>query len=119
MLVSIVVYFISFLLTMALSRYRELAADRSGALLIGRPSQLASALIKITGEIGRIPTRDLRSAEPFNAFFFAPATAAHGAQSTNGGGSGFSFGTLFRTHPTLEVRLAQLAQLEQQLGQAH
>jgi heat shock protein HtpX len=119
MLVSIVVYFISFLLTMALSRYRELAADRSGAILIGRPSQLASALIKITGEIGRIPTRDLRSAEPFNAFFFAPATAAHGAQSTNGGGGGFSFGSLFRTHPTLEVRLAQLAQLEQQLGQAH
>jgi heat shock protein HtpX len=119
MLVSVVVYFISFLLTMALSRYRELAADRSGALLIGRPSQLASALIKITGEIGRIPTRDLRSAEPFNAFFFAPATAVHGAQDTGGGGGGFSFGSLFRTHPTLERRLAQLEQLEQQLGQAH
>ena len=120
MLVSVLVYFISFLLTMALSRYRELAADRSGAILIGRPSQLASALIKITGEIGRIPTRDLRSAEPFNAFFFAPATAVHGAQDRGqGGGGGFSFGSLFRTHPTLEVRLAQLAQLEQQLGQAH
>src|SRR6202050_4486121 len=60
-LVSIVVYFISFLLTMALSRYRELAADRSGAILIGRPSLLASALVKITGEIGRIPTKDLRA----------------------------------------------------------
>jgi heat shock protein HtpX len=120
MLVSVLVYFISFLLTMALSRYRELAADRSGAILIGRPSQLASALIKITGEIGRIPTRDLRSAEPFNAFFFAPATAVHGAQDSGQGGvGGFSFGSLFRTHPTLEVRLAQLAQLEQQLGQAH
>src|SRR5580658_9810311 len=73
MLVSIIVYFVSFLLTMALSRYRELAADRSGAILIGRPSQLASALIKISGEMGRIPTKDLRAAEPFNAFFFAPA----------------------------------------------
>jgi heat shock protein HtpX len=115
LLISVVVYFISFLLTMALSRYRELAADRSGALLIGRPSLLASALIKITGEMGRIPTRDLRAAEPFNAFFFAPAVA-NGA--TQGGGGGFSFGQLFRTHPTLERRLAQLESLEHQLGQA-
>jgi heat shock protein HtpX len=114
MLVSIVVYFVSFLLTMALSRYRELAADRSGALLIGRPSLLASALVKITGEMGKIPTKDLRAAEPFNAFFFTPAVA-NGA--TQGGGGGFSFGNLFRTHPTLEVRLAQLEKLEHQLGQ--
>jgi heat shock protein HtpX len=115
LLISVVVYFISFLLTMALSRYRELAADRSGALLIGRPSLLASALVKITGEMGRIPTRDLRAAEPFNAFFFAPAVASGGTQ---GGGGGFSFGQLFRTHPTLERRLAQLESLEHQLGQA-
>src|SRR5580693_5702486 len=114
MLVSIVVYFISFMLTMALSRYRELAADRSGALLIGRPSLLASALVKITGEMGRIPTKDLRAAEPFNAFFFAPAVATGGDQ---GAGGGFSFGNLFRTHPTLERRLAQLESLEHQLGQ--
>jgi len=119
MLVSIVVYFVSFLLTMALSRYRELAADRSGAILIGRPSQLASALIKITGEMGRIPTKDLRAAEPFNAFFFAPALAHQHAQDQQGQGSGFSFGQLFRTHPTLERRLAQLDELERQLGQAH
>jgi heat shock protein HtpX len=115
LLVSIVVYFVSFLLTMALSRYRELAADRSGALLIGRPSLLASALVKITGEMGKIPTKDLRAAEPFNAFFFTPAVANG---STQGGGGGFSFGNLFRTHPTLEVRLAQLEALEHQLGQA-
>ncbi len=119
MLVSVVVYFVSFLLTMALSRYRELAADRSGAILIGRPSQLASALIKITGEMGRIPTKDLRAAEPFNAFFFTPALAHQHAQDQQGGGSGFSFGQLFRTHPTLERRLAQLSELEHQLGQAH
>ena len=80
LLVSVVVYFVSFLLTMALSRYRELAADRSGALLIGRPSLLASALVKITGEMGRIPTKDLRAAEPFNAFFFTPAVASGDAQ---------------------------------------
>jgi heat shock protein HtpX len=115
LLVSVVVYFVSFLLTMALSRYRELAADRSGALLIGRPSLLASALVKITGEMGRIPTKDLRAAEPFNAFFFTPAVATGGDQGTGGG---FSFGNLFRTHPTLERRLAQLDSLEHQLGQA-
>jgi heat shock protein HtpX len=115
LVVSVVVYAISFLLTRALSRYRELAADRSGALLIGRPSLLASALVKITGEMGSIPTKDLRSAEPFNAFFFTPAVASGDAQ---GAGGGFSFGNLFRTHPTLERRLAQLDALEHQLGQA-
>ena len=115
LLVSVVVYFVSYLLTMALSRYRELAADRSGALLIGRPSLLASALVKITGEMGRIPTRDLRAAEPFNAFFFTPAVSSG---ATQGGGGGFSFGQLFQTHPSLEKRLAQLEQLEHQLGQA-
>jgi heat shock protein HtpX len=118
LLVSVVVYFVSYLLTMALSRYRELAADRSGALLIGRPSLLASALVKITGEMGRIPTRDLRAAEPFNAFFFTPAVASKATQGGEGRGGGFSFGQLFQTHPTLEKRLAQLEQLEHQLGQA-
>jgi heat shock protein HtpX len=122
LLVSVVVYFISFLLTMALSRYRELAADRSGAILIGQPSLLASALIKISGEMGRVPTKDLRAAEPFNAFFFVPAVAQGAQDQGRGpgqGGNGFSFGNLFRTHPTLERRLAQLDQLEHELGQAH
>jgi len=121
LLVSVVVYFISFLLTMALSRYRELAADRSGAILIGQPSQLAAALIKISGEMGRVPTKDLRAAEPFNAFFFVPAVAQGAQDQGRGqgqGGGGFSFGNLFRTHPTLERRLAQLDQLEHELGQA-
>jgi heat shock protein HtpX len=115
MLVSIVVYAISFLLTRALSRYRELAADRSGAILIGRPSLLASALVKITGDMARIPTRDLRHAEPFNAFFFAPAITQ--SRTPQGGGGGFSLGALFSTHPSLERRLAQLSELEAQLGQ--
>ncbi len=105
-IVSAIIYAISFLLTMALSRYRELAADRSGAILIGRPSLLASALVKVTGEISRIPTRDLRSAEHFNAFFFTPAIS-----------KGTSLSTLFSTHPPLEKRLEQLAKLEAELNQ--
>jgi heat shock protein HtpX len=105
-LVSVVVYAISFLLTRALSRYRELSADRSGALLTGRPSALASALQKVTGDMARIPTRDLRAAEPFNAFFFTPALA-----------NGFSISSLFSTHPSLEKRLTQLAKISAELGQ--
>ena len=105
-LVSAIIYAISFLLTMALSRYRELAADRSGAILIGRPSLLASALVKVTGEMSRIPTRDLRSAEHFNAFFFTPALA-----------QGTSLSTLFSTHPPLQKRLDQLAKLEAEMNQ--
>ena len=115
LLFSVVVYAISFMLTMALSRYRELAADRSGAILTGRPSLLASALIKVTGDMGRIPTRDLRAAEHFNAFFFTPAVTQRPGQS----GGGFTFGALFSTHPSLQRRLAQLSQLEAQLGQPH
>jgi heat shock protein HtpX len=102
---SAIVYALSFLLIRALSRYRELAADHAGAVVTGRPSALASALVKVSGEMGRIPTRDLRRAEAFNAFFFVPALAR-----------GFSLSSLFATHPPLERRLEQLGQLAAQLG---
>ncbi|MBE9498430.1 zinc metalloprotease HtpX [Streptomyces sp. GKU 257-1] len=104
-LVSAVVYVISFLLTRLLSRYRELSADRAGALLTGRPSTLASALTKISGDMARIPTKDLRKAEPYNAFFFVPAF------------SGESLASLFSSHPKLEKRLEQLSRISTQLGQ--
>jgi heat shock protein HtpX len=102
---SAIVYALSFLLIRTLSRYRELAADRAGAIVTGRPSALASALVKVSGEMGRIPTKDLRQAEAFNAFFFVPAFAR-----------GFSLSSLFATHPPLERRLEQLGQLAAQLG---
>jgi len=108
MLVGIVVYAISFLLIRLLSRYRELSADRSGAMLTGQPSALASALVKVSGDMARIPTKDLRSAEPLNAFFFAPALAP--------GRSGWSLSTLFSTHPSLERRLRELDKISQQLS---
>ena len=109
--VSIVVYAVSFLLIRLLSRYRELAADRSGALLTGQPSALKSALVKVSSNINRIPTKDLRTAEPLNAFFFAPA-----AHLTVSGGKK-SLAQIFSTHPSLERRLAELDKVQQQLNQ--
>jgi heat shock protein HtpX len=102
--VSAVVYAVSFLLIRALSRYRELAADRAGAILTGQPAALASALTKVSGQMAWIPTRDLRAAEAFNAFFFAPAL-----------GTQASLATLLSTHPSLQQRLDRLAQLSRQL----
>jgi heat shock protein HtpX len=107
MVISMVVYAVSFLLIRALSRYRELSADRAGAMLTGRPSKLASALVKVTGDMARIPTNDLRKAEPLNAFFFTPALA-----------NGVSLSSLFSTHPSLEKRLEELGKLSAQLGQS-
>jgi heat shock protein HtpX len=108
MAVGIVVYAISFLLIRLLSRYRELSADRSGALLTGQPSALASALVKVTGDIARIPTKDLRQAEPLNAFYFTPALSGRTGQR--------SLSNIFSTHPSLEKRLAQLDKISKQLG---
>ena len=108
MAVSIVVYAISFLLIRLLSRYRELSADRSGALLTGRPSSLKSALVKVTGDMARIPTKDLRTSQPLNAFFFTPA--AHLSASSS------KLGNMFSTHPSLERRLAELDKVQQQLN---
>jgi heat shock protein HtpX len=102
--ISIAVYVVSFLLTMSLSRYRELAADRSGAILIGKPSVLASALVKISGDMAKIPNNDLRKTEGMNAFFFAPAFSKGSAAS------------LLSTHPSLQQRLDQLARLEKEMN---
>ncbi len=102
--VSMVVYFVSFLLTRALSRYRELSADRSGAALTGNPTALATALMKISGDMSRIPNSQLRDAQALSAFFFAPAISRE------------SISALFSTHPTLERRLAQLQELGARIG---
>jgi heat shock protein HtpX len=107
LLASLVVYAISFFATKLLSRYRELSADRSGAFLTGRPGALASALTKITGEMSAIPQRDLRTAQPMNAFFIAPAV------------SGVSWRTLTSTHPSLEQRLEQLSKISAELGRPY
>jgi heat shock protein HtpX len=101
--VSAAVYAISFLLLRALSRYREFAADRGSAVLTGRPSALASALIKISGTMERVPREDLRAAEGMSAFFIIPARAKN------------SMMNLFSDHPPLEQRLAALERLESQL----
>jgi heat shock protein HtpX len=103
LLVSMFVYVVSFILMQALSRYREFAADRGAAMITGRPSALASALVKISGGMARIPQKDLRAAGEMNAFFIFPA------------GAGKSIGNLFSTHPPMEKRIAALQRLEDSL----
>jgi heat shock protein HtpX len=102
-IVAVAVYAVSFLLLRALSRYREFAADRGSAILTGRPSALSSALLKISGTIEQIPSRDLRAAEGLSAFFIVPARAKQ------------SLMNLFSDHPPLEQRIAALGRLEAQL----
>ena len=102
-LVSLVVYVVSFFLMQALSRYREFAADRGAAMVTGRPSALASALVKIDSGMHRIPQRDLRASGELAAFYFFPP------------GAGKKLGALFSTHPSMEKRLAALQRLEAQL----
>jgi heat shock protein HtpX len=103
LLLSLAVYVVSFFLMQALSRYREFAADRGSALITGRPSALASALVKIASGMHRIPQKDLRAASELNAFFIFPA------------GVGKGLGELFATHPPMEKRIARLQRLEAQL----
>jgi heat shock protein HtpX len=103
LLVSAVVYAVSFVLMLALSRYRELVADRGAALVTGRPSALASALMKLSDGMQRVPQRDLRAAGELNAFFIVPARAKG------------SIRALLSTHPPVEQRLAALARLESDL----
>lgn len=100
---SLLVWLISFFLIRALSRYREFAADRGSAILTGAPSQLASALLKISGAMQRIPERDLRQVEGMNAFFIIPAIR------------GSSLMEIFSTHPSLERRLERLRRMEQEM----
>jgi heat shock protein HtpX len=104
LVISLVVYAVSFVLLRLLSRYRELAADRAGAYLTMRPAALASALQKITGGINQIPQRDLREVQAASALCIAPAI------------SGQSLRTLTATHPPLEQRLEQLARIQAELG---
>jgi heat shock protein HtpX len=103
-LVSAVVWAISFILIRALSRYREYAADRGSAIITGEPSRLASALIKVSGEMGRIPNADLRQMEAGSALMFFPPISAG------------SLSELFSTHPSLEHRLAKLQAMESGLS---
>jgi heat shock protein HtpX len=103
-LISAAVYIVSFILLQTLSRYREFAADRGSAIITGRPSALISALMKISGTMGRIPQRDLRSASgELAAFYIFPPKAKQ------------SIATVFSTHPPLEKRIAALERLEAQL----
>jgi heat shock protein HtpX len=100
LVIAIVTWIASFLIIRAISRYREYVADRDGALITGKPSKLASALLKISGTMKRIPTRDLREVEGMNAFFIIPAI------------SGDALTNLFSTHPPIAQRVKKLMEME-------
>jgi heat shock protein HtpX len=102
-LISLVVYAVSFFLLQALSRYREFSADRGAGIITGRPSALASALLKISGKMEQIPKQDLRASSELAAFYIFPPSVKS------------AIGNIFSTHPPLEKRLEKLAQLESQL----
>ncbi len=102
-LASLVVYVLSFFLMQALSRYREFSADRGAAVMTGRPSALASALMKINGGMARIPKQDLRASNEMAAFYIFPPSAKS------------ALGNLFSTHPPMEKRIDALMRLETQL----
>jgi heat shock protein HtpX len=104
LVVSIVTYFLSQILILAISRYREYAADRGSALLTGAPEYLMSALQKISTGITQIPQQDLREVEGMNAFFIIPTNWRSRA------------GELFQTHPPLEKRLAALGEIAREMG---
>jgi heat shock protein HtpX len=104
LLVSVVTYFLSQILILAISRYREFAADRGSALITGAPENLMSALQKIASGITQIPQKDLREVEGMNAFFIVPTNWKA------------SMGQLFMTHPPLEKRLAALAEIAREMG---
>ncbi|WP_254532268.1 zinc metalloprotease HtpX [Natrinema gelatinilyticum] len=101
-LVSLVVWIISYLLIRALSRYREFAADRGAAAITGNPSALASALLKISGQMDKVPKADLREEAEMNAFFIIPIKSG-------------IVGRLFSTHPSTERRVEQLRELEREM----
>jgi heat shock protein HtpX len=104
LVVSIVTYFLSYILIRTISRYREYAADRGAAVVTGAPEYLMSALQKIASQMTMIPQRDLRQVESMNAFFIIPTNVKS------------SFGELFATHPPLEKRLARLAEISREMG---
>ncbi len=102
--VSIVTYFLSYILIRTISRYREYAADRGAALITGAPEHLMSALQKIASQMSLIPQRDLRQVEGMNAFFIVPTNVKS------------ALGELFLTHPPLEKRLARLGEIAREMG---
>lgn len=104
LVVAMLTWVISFLIIRAISRYREFAADRGSAQMTGKPVKLANALMKISGNMRQIPTKDLRQVEGLNAFFIIPAI------------SGSTIGNLFSTHPPVEKRIQKLMEMEASMG---
>ena len=98
-IVAVVTWIISFIITRAISRYREYAADRGSAQVTGKPMKLASALTKISGSMHKVPQQHAQRFQSLNAFFIIPAFSSN------------SLVNLFSTHPPVEKRIQKLREM--------
>src|SRR3954470_22408747 len=105
-LVAILAPIAAMLVQMAISRAREFEADRSGAVLSGRPLWLASALQRIEAGAEQIDNPEAE-ANPATAHMFI-------INPLHGGG----LSTLFSSHPSTEERVARLKAMAAEMGQA-
>jgi heat shock protein HtpX len=116
-ILAAITWFVSLLLIRALSRYREFAADRAAALLTGNPGALGSALTKVSGAAGQIPSQDLRRATALNAFYFCPVHIQNRAHADGSRSDKTATGhSVFSTHPSVEARLERLAHIAEELS---
>ncbi len=102
-IVAFFVYILGTIVTMAISRYREFAADRGSAYITRDPDALISALTKISDSSENVSAKAKKEVSGMNAFFITPAL------------SGESLMELFSTHPPLAKRIENLEKVRAEL----
>lgn len=100
--VSLLTYIISFVLLRALSRYREYVADRSAAMITGKPLALAEALSSIDDDMDNVPKEDMREAEGVSALMISPVKT--------------KINSILKTHPDTQKRINKLEELSKEMN---
>ena len=96
--------FAAMLVQMAISRSREYQADRLGAMIVGNPLWLASALQKINAMVRQIPNERVEQVPAMAPLFIVNPLTGRGMDN------------LFSTHPSTDNRVAELMKLAQEMG---